>query len=141
MSRALIILDSKARREQASRWCMNAPAGCRVEFKEAKRSTDQNAIMWASLTEIARQVPWHGVRLSADDWKIIFLAGLNQEMRMVPNIEGNGFVQLGRSSSDLSKDEMSQLIELIFAFGAKHGVEFHDGEGGREANNLPDRAA
>jgi hypothetical protein len=141
MSRAVVILDSKPRREQAARWCMNAPAGCRVEFKEAKRTTDQNAIMWASLTEIARQVPWHGVRLSADDWKIIFLAGLNQEMRIVPNIEGNGFVQLGRSSSDLSKDEMSQLIELIFAFGAKHGVEFHDGEGASGANNSARDAA
>lgn len=141
MSRALIILDGKDRREQAARWCMNAPAGCRVEFKEAKRTTDQNAIMWASLTEIARQVPWHGVRLSADDWKIIFLAGLNQEMRLVPNIEGNGFVQLGRSSSGLSKNEMSQLLELIFAFGAKRGVEFSGGQGGGEANNLPDRAA
>jgi hypothetical protein len=48
---------------------------------------------------------------------------------MVPNIDGNGFVSLGRSSSDLSVGEMSDLIELILMFGAKHNVKFHgDGE-------------
>jgi len=126
MSRAVLILTDKATRQRAATWCLNAPAGCRVEFKEAKRTTDQNSIMWASLTEIARQVEWHGLKLSADDWKLLLMAGLNQEMRLVPNIEGNGFVNLGRSSSDLSKAEMGDLIELIFAFGARHGVVFHD---------------
>lgn len=142
MSRAVVILDSKARREQAAKWVWNAPVGTRVTFAEAKRSTDQNSIMWASLTEIARQVPWHGVTLSADDWKLIFMASLNQEMRLVPNLDGNGFVNLGRSSSNLSKAEMGDLLEVIFAFGAKHGVEFHDGDrDGGVAKNAPPVAA
>jgi len=79
------------------------------------------------LTDVAQQLPWHGQRLSADDWKLIFLSGLNQEMRLVPNINGNGFVNLGRSSSDLSKAEMGELMDLIEAFGAQHGVTFHEG--------------
>jgi len=45
---------------------------------------------------------------------------------MVPNIDGSGFVNLGRSSSDLSKAEMTDLIEIIHAFGANHGVVFHE---------------
>lgn len=141
MSRAMVILDSKPRREQAARWCMNAPSGTRVTFAEAKRSTDQNALMWASLTEIARQVDWHGLRLSADDWKLMLMAGLNQEMRLVPNIEGNGFVNLGRSSSDLSKAEMGELIDLIFAFGAKHGVVFSDDRAAAGENLVAEVAA
>jgi hypothetical protein len=44
----------------------------------------------------------------------------------VPNIDGTGFVNLGRSSSDLSKQEFIDLIELITAFGAQHGVVFSD---------------
>jgi len=136
VSRASVILNSKPQREQAARWCFNAPFGTRVTFAEAKRSTDQNAIFWASLTEIARQVDWHGVKLSADDWKLVFMAALNQEMRLVPNLDGNGFVNLGRSSSNLSKAEMSDLLELIFKFGAERGVQFHDGDqGGAGANN------
>ena len=128
MSRAVVILNSRHEREKASRWCLTAPSGTRVEFKEAKRSIPQNARMWAMLTDVAQQVQWHGQRLSADDWKVVFLAGLNQEMRIVPNLNGNGFVQLGRSSSDLSKQEMGDLMELIAAFGAQQGVAFHDRE-------------
>jgi hypothetical protein len=142
MSRAVLILTDRATRERAASWCIRAPAGCRVEFKEAKRTTDQNARMWAMLTDVARQVDHHGLKLSADDWKLIFMAGLNQEMRLVPNIEGTGFVNLGRSSSDLSKAEMGDLMTLIEAFGAARGVEFHDGsQGGAGANNPRAEAA
>lgn len=122
----MIIINSKADRERAARWAMGVATGTRIEFKEAKRSTEQNARMWAMLTDVAQQVPWHGIRLAADDWKLIFLDALKREVRMVPNLDGNGFVNLGRSSSDLSKGEMSDLMELIAAFGAEHGVEFHD---------------
>lgn len=138
MSRASVILNSKPQRAQAARWCLNAPYGTRVTFAEAKRSTDQNAIFWASLTEVARQVDWHGVKLSADDWKLVFMAALNQEMRLVPNLDGNGFVNLGRSSSNLSKAEMSDLLELIFKFGAERGVVFHDGD---QDGAAPNKAA
>ena len=69
-------------------------------------------------------MPWHGLRLTLDDWKLIFLDALKREVRMVPNIDGNGFVSLGRSSSDLSKEEMGDLLELIYAFGARHDVVF-----------------
>jgi hypothetical protein len=126
MSRATIIINTDADRRKASTWAHQAPWGTRIEFKATKRSLPQNDRMWAMLTDIAAQLPWHGVKLRADDWKLIFLDGLKQEMRMVPNIDGNGFVNLGRSSSDLSKAEMSDLMELISMFGAKHGVKFHD---------------
>ncbi len=84
--------------------------------------------MWAMLTDISRQVEWHGQRLMPEDWKLIFMSALNQELRLVPNIEGNGFVQLGRSSSKLSKAEMSDLTELIAMFGAKNNVIFNEKE-------------
>jgi hypothetical protein len=128
MSRALIVINSEFDRKRAAHWASKAPMGMRIEYKTAKRSLDQNAKMWACLTDVAAQIPWHGIKLSADDWKLIFLDALKQELRLVPNIDGTGFVNLGRSSSDLSKDEMSDLIEIIHAFGAKHGVEFHESE-------------
>ena len=132
MSRAMITINGQADRRRVAHWANQAPAGTRVEFRKARRSTDQNAKMWAMLTDVAIQVPWHGVKLTPDDYKLIFLDALRRElgesMRIVPNIEGTGFVNLGTSSSDLSKDEMSMLIELIHKFGANHGVAFHDDE-------------
>lgn len=126
MSRVTVILTGKQTRDQVCHWVQRAPVNTRVELKETKRSVPQNARFWASLTDIARQVEWHGVKLSADDWKLVFMDALKQEMRLVPNINGTGFINLGRSSSDLSKEEMSDLLELIYSFGANYGVKFHD---------------
>ena len=126
MSHALISIASEADRAKATRWVTQAPAGTRLEFKLPKRSLPQNDLMWAALTDVATQLKWHGIKLSPDDWKLIFLDALKREVRMVPNIDGNGFVNLGRSSSDLSKAEMTDLIDLIHAFGASHGVTFQE---------------
>lgn len=126
MSRALITLVSTADRERAARWAMQMKPGTRLEFKEAKRTLPQNDRLWAMLTDIATQLPWHGLKLTPQDWKYIFLDSLKREVRIVPNIDGTGFVNIGRSSSDLSKAEMSELLDLIAAFGAEHGVTFHD---------------
>jgi len=128
VSRALIILNRASDRERVQAWAAKAPWGTRVTFQEAKRTTDQNARMWAMLTEVARQVEWDGLKLSADDWKLIFMAALKQELRMVRNLDGTGFVQLGRSSSDLSVAEMGDLMDLIAAFGAREGVTFAEPE-------------
>lgn len=128
MSRAVVILGLQSERKRASDWCLKAPAGTIVEFKESKRTSDQNARMWAMLTEVARQVPWHGVRLTAEDYKLLFMDALNQEMRLVPNLNNNGFTNLGRSSSKLTKSEFGDLMTLIEEFGARHDVVFHEPE-------------
>lgn len=130
MSRAFLVLSSPVIRERGIDWIRRAPADTRVEFKGPKRSLDQNSKMWAMLTEVAMQLPWHGLKLSPDDWKLIFLDALKRELRMVPNIDGSGFVNLSRSSSDLSKAEMADLITLIETFGSNHGIIFRDLETG-----------
>src|SRR6185437_14984813 len=126
MSRALITIKGAADRLLAIRWIEQVPNGTRVEFKAAKRTVDQNSKLWASLTDVSVQLKWHGQHLRPDDWKLVFLSALKRELRIVPNIDGTGFVNLSTSSADLSKDEMSQLIDLIAAFGAEHNVTFHD---------------
>lgn len=128
MSRALVIIRSESDRRKVANWAAKAPPQTRIEFKAPKRTLPQNARMWAMLTDVAQQLPWHGLKLAPADWKLIFLDALKREVRMVPNIDGNGFVNLGRSSSDLSKEEMGGLMDLISEFGARHGVRFHDEE-------------
>ena len=126
MSRYTVTITSDEDRTRAVQIVRQAPAGSRVDVKAAKRSLPQNDRMWSMLTEVARQLLWHGVKLRPDDWKLIFLDALKRELRTVPNLDGTGFVNLGRSSSDLSKTEMTDLIEVIFEFGAQHGVVFAD---------------
>lgn len=126
MSRAQLTLSGRADRDTALKWVEQAPAGTRVIFKESKRSTDQNSKLWAMLTEVATQLDWHGQKLSPDSWKLLFLDALTNEMKLVPNLNGTGYVNLGRSSSNLSKSEFSDLLELIHEFGARHDVKFSE---------------
>lgn len=126
MGRATLILSDGLSRQKASDWIAKAPIGTRVTFKASKRSLPQNDRMWAMLTEISDQTDWHGMKMIPNDWKKLFLSGLNSEMRMVPNLDGTGFVNLGSSSSDLSLEEMSNMIELLFKFGAERGIEFQE---------------
>lgn len=140
MSRHMIVVKSNADRQRAAHWSTKAPYGMRIEFKTTKRSLPQNDRMWAMLTDVSQQLQWHGLKLAPDDWKLIFLDALKREMRMVPNLDGNGFVNLGRSSSDLSKQEMSELMELIAAFGASKGVVFKE-EADEKAAAAQQRAA
>lgn len=130
MSRAVLILHSDANRDKAKRWIEVAPKGTTVEFKQKKRTLPQNAKFYAMLTDISTQLEWHGKRLSPTDWKLLFLDALRremqQELRMVPSLDGSGFVPLGNSSSDLSVSEMVDLMTIMEEFGARHGVKFHD---------------
>jgi hypothetical protein len=96
-----------------------------VTFKEATRSLEANAAMWAKLSEISEQVVWYGKKLSAEDWKTVLTASLRQT-RVVPTIDGDGFVPLGMSTSKMSVKEMSALLDLIDAFAAQQGVVFTD---------------
>jgi hypothetical protein len=73
-------------------------------------------------------VKWHGLTLSPDDWKDVMTAGLKREARMVPNMDGNGFVALGMRTSTMTKGEFGDLLTLIYAFGAQHAVVFGDEE-------------
>lgn len=138
MARATVILTNKETRRRVCSWAMNAPVGCRVEFKEARRSTDQNAAMWAGLTDIARQLEWHGQKYSADDWKDYLMHALKRA-RWMPD-EAGGMVPIGMRTSDLSKAEMSDLLELLHEFGARHGVTFEARDEGAP-NTAPSVAA
>lgn len=99
----------------------------RVTVGEPKRSHEQNDRMWAMLTEVSEQLEWpvDGCmrKLSAEEWKDILTAGLKREQKVAQGIDG-GFVILGQRTSQMTKRELSDLMELISAFGAERGVTF-----------------
>ena len=93
-----------------------------LEVKKQTRSTEQNARMWAMLTEISDQVNWYGRKLTPTEWKHVFSASLKKQ-DVVPGLDG-GFVVLGQSTSNMTRAEMSDLQTLMEAFGAQQGVKF-----------------
>lgn len=95
-----------------------------ITFKESSiRNLEQNALMWALLHEISRQVIWYGNKLTDEEWKIVFSAALHKS-KIVPDLDGTGFVSIGSRTSTMTLKEMSELIELMTAFGVEHNVKF-----------------
>ena len=74
------------------------------------------------LTDVSRQVIWHGQRLSKEEWKDVFTAAMKRQ-KVVPGIDG-GFVVLGSSTRRMTVAEMGELMELMEAFGTQQGVQF-----------------
>src|SRR5581483_7572818 len=113
MSREIVHIRSYADREKIARWAQNVPTGTTVEFRAPRRSLDQNSLMWTLLGYISKQVEWYGQKLSSEDWKGVLTASLRRT-RVVPGIDVGTFVALGMRTSQMTKDELSELIELIY---------------------------
>lgn len=137
MSRAVVTINSDEDRAKVARWAHQTNIGTVVEFRKKSRSTEQNAKMWSMLAEVSAQVEWYGQKLDADDWKDIFTAAL-RNARVVPGIDKGSFVPLGMRTSNMTIDEMGDLIELVYAFGADlaHPVVFKDPQSD-DAPSLP----
>src|SRR6185503_12686869 len=101
---------------------MRVPNGTRVDFKAIRRSNGQNTRMWGLLTFVANNVEWHGLRLEPEDWKHLFAAKV-LSLRIVPNLDNNGFITLGAGTSELDRDTFDDIIFAIEEFCAKAGLE------------------
>lgn len=121
---SLILTDEQVRQRAA--WLLSkAPLGYAVEIKPVTRSIEQNAKLWPMLTDVERAKP-EGRDHLAEDWKTLFMHDLGRELRLLPALNGGGFVPLGYSTRVLSKRDFSDLIEAIYAYGSEHGVRWSE---------------
>jgi len=111
-------------RSRALAYVAEAPSGWVVTVKPETRSQEQNSLLWALLSDLAEQVDWHHQKLTKEEWKDACTAALKRQ-KVIPGIDG-GFVVLGTSTSRMTKAEMSELVEFIYAFGAQQGVSFSE---------------
>ena len=126
MSRATVILNTPEARETVRRWISKVPDGTRVELKGPKRTLPQNDRFWAMLTDIATQKEHFGRKHPTEIWKAIMMNAAGREVQFLPTLDGQGVFPLAYSSSELSVDEMRDLMTFMEAWGAENGVEFHD---------------
>lgn len=104
--------------------------GLWVTFKKDKRTVDQNSLQWALLTEVSQQAEWDGKSRTPGEWKDLFTASVlaaKGSLEIVPGLMG-GFVILGLHTSDMTRVEMNELIDWIYAWGAQNGVTFTETE-------------
>lgn len=120
-----VILSHLGKRAQARRLIDAAPAGSVVKVSPPTRTIDQNALLWAMLSEISRAKP-QGRNLPPETWKALFMMAAGFQCTFEPSLDGTGVVPLGFKSSRLNKAEFSELIEAVHAYAAEHGVVLSD---------------
>jgi len=118
-----IKLTNRFARERAHSLVEKAPERAVVNIRPETRSNEQNAAMWAMLSDVSRSKP-EGRELTPEVWKSLFLHALGHAQRFEMALDGNGVVPVGFRSSRLTKEEMSDLLEMIQEYGARHGVRW-----------------
>ena len=120
-----IRLVGQSQRDFAKQMIDAAPAGYIVKFAAETRRDAQNRKLWPMIADIQRQVPQMAA-YSAEDIKLRFLNALGTELRFLPALEGQGMFPVGMRSSTLTIEQFGGLLELIYAFGAKHNVRWSE---------------
>jgi hypothetical protein len=108
-------------REYAHKLIEEAPMGHVMKLGAETRRDAQNRKLWPMLQDLRNQVS-ECSPYTLDELKLRFLNALGVEMRFLPTLEGEGMFPVGLRSSTLTVQQFAGLIELIYAFGAKHGV-------------------
>lgn len=124
MSAGQTMILRDGNKDRAARLVMAAPSGHVLTIKPPTRTNEQNALMWVLLSELSRAKP-EGRSLTPDVWKAIMMHACGHAVQFENGINGQPF-PLGFRSSRLSKDQMSELIECIYEYGARCGVEFSE---------------
>lgn len=118
-------LIGQTQRQYAHELIDTAPLGHVMRLGAETRRDAQNRKLWPMLQDIQQQVPDMRT-FSQDDIKSRFLNALGTEMRFLPTLENDGMFPVGLRSSTLTVAQFSGLIELLYQYGAQHGVRWSD---------------
>ena len=108
---------------------LNAGRQLTLEIKPAKRSCLQNDKYHAMIAEIAQQAQHLGAKWSAEDWKRLLVDQFCKDAsishgKVIPSLDSSGIVQLGFQTRDFTKEQASEFVEFLQAWGAEHGVRY-----------------
>lgn len=120
----IVYLRGPQQKQVAHQYIEQAEQDWIMRLSPPTRTLEQNAKLWPMLTDVSRQVVWYGQKLAPEEWKDVFTAALKKQ-KVVPGIDG-GFVVCGQRTSTMPKREFCELIELIYAFGTEHDVQWSE---------------
>jgi hypothetical protein len=101
-----------------------------LEIKNASRSCPQNSKYHAMIEEIAQQASHLGAKWDAEDWKRLLVDQFIKDMnglgasKIIPSLDGEGIIQLGFQTRKFTKEQASEFVEWLHAWGAEHGVTY-----------------
>ena len=103
-----------------------------LEIKDATKSRHQEEKYHAMIGEVAKQAQHLGAKWDAESWKRLLVDQFCKDNGLktgavIPNLSGDGIVQLGLQTRNFTKEQASEFVEWLHAWGAEHGVTFNEG--------------
>jgi hypothetical protein len=121
----VIYLIGPPQRAYAASALAQAPDNAVVSITAPKRTPPQNKKMWAMTHDVARAKP-EGRMWIPDTWKAAFMHSLGHQCQFAEGLDGSGPFPVGYRSSNLKVAQMRDLIEVIYEYGGRHGVEWRE---------------
>ena len=116
---------------------LNTPLELLIRPKRQTRSMLQNALLHAVLTDISKQVKWHGQSFDVVTWKRLCMASWlrekNEQPQLIPALDGKGFDIIFERTSQLNTKDCADFCTWCIAFGDEHNVKFNQ----RDINHQP----
>ena len=119
-----VILRSDTQKAMACEMIQRAPADAVVKISAPKRTLDQNAKLWAMISDVSRAKP-EGRTHTPEVWKCLFMSACGHAVRFEMGLDNKPF-PVGFQSSRLTKAEMADLITVIYEYGDRHGVQWSE---------------
>ena len=125
--------ESQAKALMVTLWpkvltALNASKPLVMEIKAADKTRDQEEKYHAMIDEIAKQASHMGAKWSSEDWKRLLVDQFCKDNGIktgvvIPNLSGDGIVQLGMQTRKFTKEQASEFVEFLYAWGAEHGIK------------------
>jgi hypothetical protein len=98
-----------------------------MEIKDADKSREQEEKYHAMINEISKQAQHLGSKWDAESWKRLLVDQFCRDSgiktgAIIPNLSGDGIVQLGQQTRKFTKEQASEFVEWLHAWGAENGV-------------------
>ncbi len=107
---------------------LNTPLELLIRPKRQTRSMLQNALLHAVLTDISKQVKWHGQSFDVVTWKRLCMASWlrekNEQPQLIPALDGKGFDIIFERTSQLNTKDCADFCTWCIAFGDENNVNF-----------------
>jgi len=110
---------------------LNAGRQLTLEINPASKSRSQEEKYHAIIGDIAKQAQHMGAKWSAEDWKRLLVQEYCKEKgltagKVIPNLSGDGIVQLGMQTRKFTKEQASEFVEFLLAWAAENGVTINE---------------
>ena len=130
MSERALLLGGMHTRQAACEMVRQAPQGFVVTIEPPARTLDQSNKFYAICTTLAQSImTWDGERQSKRAWHDLLLhawmIATGKQPRLVEGLNG-GRVSLLMGTRDMTKGEMSELIDFATSWCAMHDIEVRE---------------